>query len=78
MHYCISSKGKQMIYSFEQLCNVENVADRLNISMRTFANTKDRSSIEIMLHIIRQLRHAANINGTIDLDVLLKQYEEQA
>lgn len=67
-----------MIYSFEQLCNVENVADRLNMSMRTFANTKDRSSIEIMLHIIRQLRHAANINGTIDLDVLLKQYEEQA
>lgn len=78
MHYCIASKGKQMIYSFEQLCNVENVADRLNMSMRTFANTKDRACIEQMLSIIRQLRHAANINGTIDLDVLLKQYEEQA
>lgn len=59
------------IYSFDQLCNIENVADRINMSLRTFASTKDRASIEQMLSIIRQLRHAANINGTIDLNVVL-------
>ena len=59
------------IYSFDQLCNIENVADRINMSLRTFASTKDRASIEQMLSIIRQLRHAANIKGTIDLDVVL-------
>ncbi len=59
------------IYSFDQLCNIENVADRINMSLRTFASTKDRASIEQMLSISRQLRHAANINGTIDLDVVL-------
>lgn len=58
-------------YTFEQLCNIENVADRLNMSMRTFATGKDRATIEQMLSIIRQLRHAANINGSIDIDQLL-------
>ena len=54
-------------YTFEQLCHIENVADRINMSLRTFASGKDRAAIEQMLSIIRQLRHTANINGSLVL-----------
>ena len=59
-------------YTFEQLCNIENVADRLNMSMRTFASGKDRAAIEQMLSIIRQLRHAATFTDSINIEQLLE------
>lgn len=59
-------------YTFEGLCAIENVADRLSNSVRTFANANDRSTIDEMLLLIRRIRSVANCNkkGIVDLDNL--------
>lgn len=59
-------------YTFEGLCAIENVADRLSNSVRTFANSDDRSTIDEMLLLIRRIRSVANCNkkGIVDLDNL--------
>lgn len=59
-------------YTFEGLCAIENVADRLSSSVRTFANANDRSTIDEMLLLIRRIRSVANCNkkGIVDLDNL--------
>jgi len=59
-------------YTFEELCAMENIADRLSSSVRTFANANDRSTIDEMLLMIRRIRSVANCNkkSTVDLDNL--------
>ena len=51
---------------------MENIADRLSSSVRTFANANDRSTIDEMLLMIRRIRSVANCNkkGIVDLDNL--------